>query len=670
MREGNIQVHSESILPVIKKWLYSDKDIFLREMVSNACDAISKLNRLRGVDEAPAAEEGETPVVRIRVDKEAKTLSIEDNGIGMTEDEVERYITQVAFSGAKEFVEKYKSASDDEGGIIGHFGLGFYSAFMVADPVEIDTLSYRPDAKPVRWASKGESGYLIGEGTRTRRGTLITLHITDEETEFLEKNRIREILIRYCAFMPYEIYLESADDERAEAAKAAEEAAKPAEEGKEEAKPAKTVPHPVNDTHPLWLKAPKDCTKEEYEAFYTQLFLDFNPPLFWIHLNVDYPFTLRGILYFPRQAEKLEVTPGQIKLYSNQVYIADNIKEVVPEFLLLLKGVIDCPDLPLNVSRSFLQNDRDVQKISKHITKKVADKLHELFKEERQTYEKYWEDIAPFVKYGCIRDESFYERVKDIILLRSINGGYKLLTEFPKDKDNKIYYVFDEDRQAQYIALFKEQGLDAAVLPHVMDSHFISFLEYKENDIKFARIDSDIGSSIKKEDETKAEDTAHEDKRITSIFELELENAGVEIKAEHLKNADVPAVMLLDEYARRMQEMRRLYRDMPDGEAPKRTLVLNLENPTVRAVGKLDDMRRSLVCLSIRDLAALGHGPLTADETEGFTRRSAQVLALAAGLPLPEMAGYTPAPAQSAPEAQPADKAPETPEKADGDKAE
>ncbi|MFT9078168.1 molecular chaperone HtpG [Ethanoligenens sp.] len=611
MREGTIQVHSDNILPIIKKWLYSDKDIFLRELVSNGCDAIRKLERLAGMGEAEKGDE--KPFIHVFLDKDNKTLRVVDNGLGMTEEEVEKYITQVAFSGAEEFVKKYKDQPGDEGGIIGHFGLGFYSAFMVADTVEIDTLSYQKDAKPVHWQSKGESAYEIGEGTRAERGTTITLHISGEEAEFLEEGRIRGMLRKYCQFMPYEIFLNPKAPEEAPEPKEGEEAAKPVE------------PKPVNDTHPLWLKAPKDCTKEEYEQFYTELFMDFKPPLFWIHLNVDYPFNLKGILYFPQQTDKVEVQPGQVKLYNNQVYIADNIKEVVPEFLLLLKGVIDCPDLPLNVSRSFLQNDGDVQKISKHITKKVSDKLHDIFKNEREDYEKYWDDIAPFIKFGCIRDESFYERVKDIILLKSINGGYKVLSDFPKDDENQIFYASNVDQQAQYVRLFKEQNKDAAVLSHMIDSHFISFLEYKEKEMKFVRIDADISYALKSVEANSAADAA------AAAFKELLGKEEVTVKAERLKNTATPAVMLIDESARRFQEMSRMYQGAPVAPAPQGTLIINLENPVVQALPTLEKDRAQLLGQYIFDLAQLGHKPLAAEEMAGFMERSAKLLAMAAG---------------------------------------
>lgn len=590
MREGTIQVHSENMMPIIKKWLYSDKDIFLRELVANGCDAVGKLQKLQAIGEAPK-DEGK-PAIRITADKEKKLLCIEDNGIGMTEEEVEKYITQVAFSGAQEFVERYRDKTDADAGIIGHFGLGFYSAFMVSELVEIDTLSYLPDAKPVHWSSKGESSYEIGDGERTSRGTRVTLHIAPDESEFLEENRLQEILHKYCAFMPVEIFLNPKEGEEAK---------------------------PVNDTSPLWLKPPRECTDEEYKKFYSELFMDFNEPLFWIHLNVDYPFNLKGILYFPRQTNKLEVMPGEIKLYSNQVYIADNIKEVVPEFLMLLKGVIDCPDLPLNVSRSFLQNDGDVQKISKHISKKVSDKLHEIFNEERDNYNKYWEDISPFIKFGCIREESFYDRVKDILLLKTIDGEYKTLADFPK-QDGKIYYVSDENRQAQYIRMFREQGMTAAILNHAIDSHFITFLEYKDPSVKFARIDSDIGESMKSGEE------AGDTQPILDKFKAAVPLDGVTVRAEKLKSPDMPGVMLLSEYSRRMQDMSAMMGEAFGGQKPETTLVLNLSSPVVQAIPGLSEEDAPLVCQTIYDLAQIGHKPLSADEMAGFIGRGVQLL--------------------------------------------
>ena len=599
-REGQIKVHSENIFPIIKKWLYSDKDIFLRELVSNGSDAIKKLERLQGIGEAEIGEF--SPRIDVCVDKENRTITISDNGIGMTEEEVEKYITQIAFSGAEDFIKKYQDQTDADAGIIGHFGLGFYSAFMVSDSVEIETLSYQKDAKPVHWQSDGSNTYEIDKGNRTEHGSTVVLHIAEDSKEFLESAKIREMLRKYCHFMPYEIYFEAKDEKKEET-----------EEKKEE--------KPVNNTTPLWLKAPKDCTKEEYEEFYREAFLDFNPPLFWIHLNVDYPFNLKGILYFPKQTNQLEVVPGEIKLFSNQVYIADNIKEVVPEFLMLLKGVIDCPDLPLNVSRSFLQNDGDVIKISRHITKKVSDKLHAIFTEDRKQYETYWDDISPFIKFGCIKDEKFYERVKDIILLKTIDGAYQTLLEFQRGDDGKIFYVTDENVQAQYIRMFRENDMTAALLTHMIDQHFINFLEYKDSSIKFARIDSDISGAMKEEVNESDSDT------IVEAFQKAVGQEGLIVKAEKLKTKQTPAVILLSEQERRMQDMSAMYGGM-FGAIPKAstTIVLNLSSELVQSIPNLKEDDAKLICSTIYDLAKLSHKQLSAEEMADFIGRSVEVL--------------------------------------------
>ena len=607
-REGQITVHSENMFPIIKKWLYSDKDIFLRELVANACDAIHKRERLQSLGEAAASEE--KPRITVSTDSEAKTLTIEDNGIGMTEEEVEKYIAQVAFSGAEDFLKQYEQSQGDENqnGIIGHFGLGFYSAFMVADIVEIDTLSYRENAKAVHWSSSGVSTYTMSDSERARVGTQIILHISQEESEFLQEDRIREVLYKYCAFMPYEIYLNPkegvAKDENGEA----------------------QPDTPVNDTNPLWKKAPKDCTDEEYHRFYTQNFLDFNEPLFWIHLNVDYPFRLQGILYFPKNQNKLELVPGQVKLYCNQVYVADNIKEVIPEFLLLLKGVIDCPDLPLNVSRSFLQNDGDVAKISAHITKKVSDKLHSIFKTDRARYESCWEDLAPFVKFGCLKDEKFYERISDILLLKTTSGAYYTLEEYPKE-EGKIYYVSDVDKQSQYIRLFEETGQCAAILDHMIDNHFISFLEYKQKDLHFYRIDSDLSDALKENKETVV------DVALSDIFRAQIGDEKLTVRTEELKNPQVPAILLLSEQARRMQEMAKFYgQDFSFGEEAQTTVVLNTKNPLIQALPSLEGDTLALVCRQIYDLALLSHKTLTSDQMSDFLSRSVSLLSLVAGI--------------------------------------
>lgn len=629
-REGQISVNSKNMFPIIKKWLYSDKDIFLREIVSNGCDAIKKLESLRGIGEAQL-EDGYQPKVIVTIDSEKKQLIVSDNGIGMTEDEVERYITQIAFSGAEEFLEKYKEKSEESAGIIGHFGLGFYSAFMVSDTVEIETLSYKEGAKPVHWVSAGEDSYEIEDGTRTEHGTTIIMNITEEEQEFLQESRIREILHKYCQFMPYEIYLNPHDEERPVYDKDGN--IEKNEDGTEKKRIVK--PLPINDIHPLWLKAPKDCTDEDYKAFYQKVFMDFNEPLFWIHLNVDYPFNLKGILYFPKQLNRMEVMPGQVKLYSNQVFVADNIKEIIPEFLLLLKGVIDCPDMPLNVSRSFLQNDGEVQKIAQHITKKVSDKLHQIFKNDRPSYEKYWNDISAFIKFGCLKDEKFYDRMKDILLFKTIDGEYKTLEEYPKAEGNKIYYVTDENLQAQYISMFKENGLTAAVLTHAIDPHFISLLEYKNpEEMKFLRIDADLGEALKvsqpeaeSEDAKKAQE--EENNKLIECVKSCLPDEKLEYKVESLKATETPAVILLSEYARRIQDMNKVLGESfaPEGQV---TLVLNSENEIVKKIPSLTEENRKLVCEHIYDLALMAHKPLSAEQMFKFIARNVKLLELLA----------------------------------------
>lgn len=606
-KEGQIKINTENLMPIIKKWLYSDKDIFIRELVANCCDAIKKLERLRGIGEAESSDAN--PEIKIKLDKENKTITISDNGIGMTEDEVERYITQIAFSGAEEFIEKYKDKGDGETGIIGHFGLGFYSAFMVSDSVEIDTLSYIPDSKPVHWVSDGSTTYEIGDGTRDTVGTTVTLHIAEDSTEFLDGYKLSQMLNKYCKFMAYDIFFDDGHKSNKE----------------DEQEDNDTEEKPINNKTPLWLKAPKDCTDEEYESFYHEAFDDFNDPLFWIHLNVDYPFNLKGILYFPKQNDKLKVMPGQVKLYCNQVYIADNIKEVIPEFLMLLNGVIDCPDLPLNVSRSFLQNDKDVEKISKHITKKVADKLTSIFNNDYDKYTSYWEDISPFVKFGCIKDEKFYDKVKDILLFKTINDEYLTFDKLPK-YDDKIFYVTDENAQAQYIAMCKDNDINAVLLTHSIDNHFISFLEYKESGVKFTRIDSDLSSALK----TDSSDESENNDELKEIFKNALNIESLKIEAEHLKNSETPAVILISEYERRMEDMNKMYGGMFGSMgASTNTLVLNLENSIVKSVKNLDDEKRELICRHIYDLALIANRQLTAEELSEFVKRSAKLLDMA-----------------------------------------
>ena len=600
-KEGNIKISSENMMPIIKKWLYSDKDIFLREIVANGIDAITKYKKL--IDMGEATDDGKEFCIKISVDKDARTLTVEDNGIGMTGDEVENYITQIAFSGASDFLSKYEKAGGD--GIIGHFGLGFYSAYMVSDNVEIFTKSYK-DAPAVHWESDGNSTYSIEECEKDGRGTKIVMHIAEGEDDFLQENIIRTLIRKYCSFMPYNIYLSFKGD------------------GSDK---------PLNDTHPLYTKNPKDCTDEEYKKFYTDTFMDYNEPLFWVHLNMDYPFRLKGILYFPKTRNKLELERGMVKLYCNQVFIADNIKEVIPEFLMLLNGVIDCPDIPLNVSRSFLQNDREVQKISKHITKKVADKLISLFKNDRNKYEECWGDIANFIKFGCIKDNDFYEKVKDIIIYKNLDGKYLSLNDYygvseenaesqpadenkdgaeNKEKDDKkqiktVYYVTDELQQAQYIKMFKDAGLDAMVCDNsYIDPHFITFLEYKSPDkVKFARIDADIDGALR-------EGESQEDTVIKEIFKDAIGDDKLTIKTEKLKNTAVPAIINVDEIMRRYSEMGKMY-GMMEGDVAK-TLVINLANPVVAALKDASAEKQKFAAKHIYLVALLAFKKLSTEE--------------------------------------------------------
>ena len=604
MAKGNISVDSENLFPIIKKWLYSDKDIFLRELVSNGCDAITKLKTI--ALSGDVVTDGNYKVT-VTVDKPNKKLIITDNGIGMTADEIDKYINQIAFSGATEFLEKYKDEQDDSAQIIGHFGLGFYSAFMVADSVEIDSLSYAPDAKPAKWVCDGSMEFDMTEGERKERGTQITLNISKDSEEFLDEFKIREILRKYCSFLPVEIYLESTD--------------KP--EPKEGEEPE--APKPINNTTPLWMKKPSECTDEEYKEFYRDVFMDFNEPLFWIHLNVDYPFNLKGILYFPKINHEFSGVEGQIKLFNNQVFVADNVKEVIPEFLMLLKGVIDCPELPLNVSRSFLQNDGYVKKIAAHITKKVADKLTGLYKNDKDNYVKYWEDINIFVKYGCVRDEKFYDKVKDAIVYKNLEGEYKTLTELSDGKEKtEIYYVSDEKQQSQYISMFKVQGLDAVILPTMMDTHFISFIEMKDQNIKFKRIDSalaDISDSVVESDDATA---------LVDMFKAELNDELLKIEVQKLKNETVPAVIILNEESRRMQEMYRSYGQQFAGMASmfndEFTLVLNDNNELIKKLPSLNEDTKKLVINHVYDLAKISHSPLDGEHMSKFIARSNELL--------------------------------------------
>ena len=608
MAKGNISVDSENMFPIIKKWLYSDKDIFLRELVSNGCDAVTKLKKLAGIGEAQIEDEPQFKVT-VTVYKNAKKLVISDNGIGMTAEEIDKYINQIAFSGASDFLEKYKDEEDKNSQIIGHFGLGFYSAFMVADSVEIDSLSYKENSTAAKWVCDGTMEYEMTDGERSERGTTITLNIAEDSLDFLEEMKIREILHKYCSFLPTEVYFVNADAE-----------AEDKKEDKEEA------PKPVNNTTPLWMKKPSECTDEEYKEFYTNVFMDFNEPLFWIHLNVDYPFNLKGILYFPKINHEFAGVEGQIKLYNNQVFVADNVKEVIPEFLMLLKGVIDCPDLPLNVSRSFLQNDGYVSKISNHITKKVADKLSGMFKNDRENYDKYWDDINVFIKYGCLRDEKFYEKVKDCIIYKNLEGKYITLDEYLDGKDKKdVYYVSDEKQQAQYINMFREQGLDALVLPTMMDTHFISFLEMKQNDVKFARIDSALSETA--EDGEKDEE---KDNALIEKFKTQINDENLKFEVQPLKNASIPAVILLGEQSRRMQEMYRSYGQQMAGMASmfhdEFTLVINSNNELIKKMDTLNEEDSKLLIDHVYDLAKISHSPLTGEQMTKFIERSNKLL--------------------------------------------
>lgn len=618
---GSISVNTADIFPIIKKWLYSDKDIFLRELVSNGSDAISKLKRLSSLGEANVEEDVHYQV-RVVLDKDNKTIQVIDNGIGMTADEVKKYINQLAFSGAEEFLAKYKDQKDEANQIIGHFGLGFYSAFMVSEKIEIDTLSYQDGEEAVKWICSGGTDFDMEASNRSERGTVITLHIAEDSIEFLEAYQIRQILEKYCAFLPIEIYFED---------KGAKE-----EEIKEGEEPE--APKPINDTKPLWMKKPSECTEDEYKEFYQKVFNDFQEPLFWIHLNVDYPFHLQGILYFPKLRNEFENMEGQIKLYNNQVFVADNIKEVIPEFLLLLKGVIDCPDLPLNVSRSFLQNDGYVKKISAHISKKVADKLTGLFKTERENYNKYWDDINPFIKYGCMRDDKFYDRVKDIIIYKTTSEDHTILKDYldrnsDKHKD-QVFYISDEKQQAQYIRMFKENDLEAVYLSTMIDSHFMQFLEMKDTGVKFSRVDSDISDAMREKSDS--EDTDNDKAlqiALEAMFKEAISKDSLKIQVEALKTSDIPAVILLSEQSRRMQEMSmRFGGGMSMGMFPsEQTLVLNTKNALIAKLEQLKDREDKkedvkLICQHVYDLAMLSHKTLEPDEMAQFVQRSNQIL--------------------------------------------
>ena len=624
MAKGNISVDSENLFPIIKKWLYSDKDIFLRELVSNGCDAVTKLKKLASIGEAQI-DENEKFKVTVSIFKDAKKLVISDNGIGMTAEEIDKYINQIAFSGASDFLSKYKEEDDKGSQIIGHFGLGFYSAFMVADSVEIDSLSYQDGAKAAKWTCDGSMEFDLTDGDRTERGTTITLNIAEDSEEFLEESTIRQILHKYCAFLPIEICVEVPEDKHEDHCDCGHDH----EHEHEHEDDTPSEPKPINNTTPLWMKKPSECTDEEYKEFYRNVFMDFNEPLFWIHLNVDYPFNLKGILYFPKINHEFAGQEGQIKLYNNQVFVADNVKEVIPEFLMLLKGVIDCPDLPLNVSRSFLQNDGYVKKISSHITKKVADKLTSIYNNERENYEKYWDYINIFIKYGCLRDEKFYEKVKDVIIYKDIDGKYLTLDEYLDGKEEKdVYYVSDPQTQSQYINMFKNQGLNAVVLPSMMDTHFISLVEMKQTGVKFKRIDSainDISDNTEKDDSTK-----EQEEKLIEKFKNEIKDDTLKIEVQSLKDDSIPAVILLGEQSRRMQEMYKAYGQQMAGMADmfhdEFTLVLNSNNSLIKKIDTLNDEDANLVIDHVYDLAKISHSPLPAEQMTKFIERSNKLL--------------------------------------------
>ncbi|WP_418839559.1 molecular chaperone HtpG [Roseburia inulinivorans] len=701
-KHGNLSINSDNLFPIIKKWLYSDHDIFYRELISNGCDAITKLKKLdmMGEYELPADYK---PQIQVIVNPDEKTLKFIDNGLGMTSDEVEEYINQIAFSGATDFIEKYKDKANDDQ-IIGHFGLGFYSAFMVADQVTIDTLSYKKDATPVHWACDGGTEFDMTDGTKEGVGTEITLYLNEDCLEFANEYRAREVIEKYCSFMPTPIFLSKANAETEyETIDAADkldtdtvveeihEEAKTEEKEKEngekevvEVSPAKEKlkivkrPVPLNDTNPLWAKNPKDCTDEEYKEFYRKVFLDYKEPLFWIHLNMDYPFNLKGILYFPKINTEYDSIEGTIKLYNNQVFIADNIKEVIPEFLMLLKGVIDCPDLPLNVSRSALQNDGFVKKISEYITKKVADKLIGMCKTEKESYEKYWDDISPFIKFGCLKDTKFCDKMNDYILFKNLDDKYLTLPELlvkeeekkddaevldkdgnpiantgdaaasdntadgsdtsadsEKDERKVIYYVTDKVQQGQYIKLFKEQNMQAVILDHNIDTSFITQLEQRNEKYKFMRIDADVTESLK--DETSAEDLKAETDALTEVFKKALNNDKLTVKVEKLKNENISSIITLSEEGRRMQDMMKMYAmngmggmDMNMFTADQ-TLTLNANNELVKYIFEHKDSENvPMFCEQLYDLAVLSNHPLSVDEMTKFVERSNKIMMLLA----------------------------------------
>ena len=667
--QGSLSINSDNIFPIIKKWLYSDHDIFVRELVSNGCDAITKLKKLALIGEAELPDDNEWKIT-VRINPDEKTLTFIDNGIGMTAEEVKEYINQIAFSGATDFLSKYKDkASEDQ--IIGHFGLGFYSAFMVAHKVTIETLSYRQGAKAVYWESEEGMEFEMDESDRTERGTEITLYLNEDSYEFSNEYRIKEILNKYCSFMPVPIFFE---DETKPAEEPKEEVvdAEVSEDGTEAKPVEKNAPKPINEINPLFLHTPSDCTEEEYKTFYRDTFHDYKEPLFWIHLNMDYPFNLKGILYFPKINTEYDSLDGTIKLYNNQVFIADNIKEVIPEFLMLLKGVIDCPDIPLNVSRSALQNDGFVKKISDYISKKVADKLSGMFKTDRESYEKCWDDICPFIKYGCLKDSKFRDKMKDFIIYKNLSGEYLTLPDYveaakgtaepekeageteatenaanaetaenSETSENKdaasekkepekttVYYVTDERQQSQYINMFKENGMDALIMTHRIDQPFITQLEQDNDTVSFKRIDADVTDTLK--EAADGEELKAMAESLTELFRKKLNDSELDVKLEKLKNSNVSAMITLSEESRRMQDMMAMY-GMAQGSFGKQdqTLVLNANNSLVQYVNEhADDDNTGLLCEQIYDLASLAHGPLEPDDMTKFMERSNRLMGL------------------------------------------
>ncbi len=658
---GNLSINSQNIFPIIKKWMYSDHDIFYRELVSNACDAITKLKKLSMIGEYEAPDDIEYKV-EIKLSAKDKTIKIIDNGIGMTKEEVDEYINQIAFSGAEAFLEKYKDKANDDQ-IIGHFGLGFYSAFMVADQVTIDTLSFKDGAESVHWSCDGGTEYDISEGTKTTPGTEITLYLNEDSYEFANEYKAKEVLDKYCSFMPVPIFVTNEDaGEQTEEIPEEEVTEKDTvldtfikdavteevekEDGTKETvekvpakKMAKIVKRPVaiNDIHPLWTKHPNECSDEDYKEFYRKVFHDYKEPLFWIHLNMDYPFNLKGILYFPKINTEYESIEGTIKLYNNQVFVADNIKEVIPEFLLLLKGVIDCPDLPLNVSRSALQNDGFVKKISDYITKKVADKLSGMCKTDKENYEKYWDDINPFIKFGCLKDEKFAEKMNDYIIFKNLEGKYLTLKECLEENkekhENTVFYVTDEVEQSQYINMFKNEGIDAVILTHNIDQPFITNMESKNENLKFKRIDADLSDSFK--EETSKDELKDMTEKLSKTFKDALGKENLTVNVEKLKDASISSMITLSEESRRMQDMMKMYgmagMDPNMFGVEGQTLVLNANNDLVKYVAEhTDGENTKIICEQLYDLAMLSHAPLSPEQMTGFIARSNKIMELLA----------------------------------------